>query len=398
MRLSRLAQNATPSASLAMNAKAKRMAREGQDVVTCGVGEPDFDTPDNIDQAAIRAILSGHTKYTPAAGTVELRQAVARKLLRDNGLRYGPEQILVSNGAKQALYMLMLCLLEAGDEIIVPAPYWLSYTAQAEVCGASAVTVDTTGTDDLKLTPELLLGAITPRSRALVINSPCNPTGVVYSKADLHALARTAVEHDLWILSDEVYEMLIYDGLEHVSTAALDEETFDHTITFNALSKTYAMTGWRIGYAAGPAALIGAAASLQSHLTSGPNSIAQKAACEALDGPQDSVAQMREAFAERRDLIVKGLNSVPGVRCIRPQGAFYAFADCRQLLGHTYAGRRIDDSLALAEALLDTAGLGVLPGSAFGAEGYLRFSYAVSAEDIERAVERLGAFVGTRQD
>ena len=398
MRLSKIAANATPSATLSLNAKAKSMAREGEDVVILTVGEPDFDTPDNVKQAAIRAVQAGYTKYTPAAGAPELRSAVAHKLRKDNGLDYEPNQILVSNGSKQALYMIMLCLLEEGDEVLLAAPYWVSYAAQAEVCGARPVAVDATSTSDLKLTPDVLRRAITPKSKLLVLNSPCNPSGVVYSGDELHAIVDVALEHDLWILSDEVYEMLIYDGLLHVSIASLSDEAYRHTITFNAVSKTYAMTGWRIGYAAGPLEVIGAAASLQSNLTSGPNSIAQRAAIEALTGEQDSVAEMHRAFAERRDLIVDGLNKIPGIRCLKPQGAFYAFPDCRELLAHTYAGRKVEDSMALSEALLDAVKLAVIPGAAFGAEGYLRFSYAAEGGEIRKGLERFAEFVRMRED
>ena len=398
MRLSQLALNARPSATLAINSKAKALAAQGEDVVKFTVGEPDFDTPDNIKQAAIRAILAGHTKYTPAAGSPELRQAIADKLRVDNGLRYEPQQVLVSNGAKQALYMIMLCLLDEGDEALIPAPYWVSYPDQALVCGGRPVIIDASGTPDLKLTPALLEAAITERSKLLVLNSPNNPSGVVYTGEELEALVEVAVARDLWVLSDEVYEKLIYDGLRHVSPASLSQEAYDRTITFNAASKTYAMTGWRIGYAAGPAQVIKAATSLQSNLTGAPNSIAQRAFVEALTGEQDSVGDMREAFARRRDMIVAGLNEIDGVSCITPQGAFYALPDCTALLGHTYAGRRIDGSVALSEALLDTVGLAVVPGAPFGAEGHLRFSYAVSEADIEDGLERLARFVAMRED
>ncbi len=398
MRLSEVAQSAEPSATLSLNARAKAMAARGEDVVMFTVGEPDFDTPENIKQAAVRALQAGHTKYTPAAGTMELRRAIADKLEKDNGLHYEPEQILVSNGTKQALYIVMLCLLNEGDELLLPAPCWVSYPAQAEVCGGRPVTIDATGTADLKLTPAMLESALTERSKLLLLNSPCNPSGVVYTGDELRALVEVALEHDLWILSDEVYEKLIYDGLEHVSVASLGPQALEHTVTFNGLSKTYAMTGWRIGYAAAPRELIEAAGRLQSHLSSGPNSIAQKAAVEALTGEQDSVGEMREAFARRRDMIVQGLNAIEGVRCRRPQGAFYAFPDCRELLGHTYAGRRVEDSLSLSEALLETVKLAVVPGAPFGAEGYLRFSYALADSDIENGLKRLAEFVGMRED
>ena len=398
MQLSRLARNAKPSATLALDAKAKAMAAAGEDVVLFTVGEPDFDTPDNIKQASIRATLAGHTKYTPAAGTMDLRKAIAAKLKGDNGLAYDPRQIIVSNGAKQALYMMMLALVDEGDEVLLPAPFWVSYADQAEVCGGRPVVIDCTGAPGFKLTPDMLRRAITKRTKLLVINSPCNPSGIVYTGDELRALVDVALKHDLWIISDEVYEKLIYDGLKHVSIAALSKEAYDHTITVNGVSKTYAMTGWRIGYAAGPADAINAAGMFQSNLTSGPNTMAQVASVEALSGDQSSVAEMCAAFARRRDMIVERLNAIAGVKCVRPQGAFYALPDCRALLGHTYAGRKVTDSVSLSAALLETEKVAVVPGAPFAAEGYLRFSYATSEEKIEEGLARFAHFVGQRDD
>ncbi len=378
---------------MALNTKAKQLASQGEDVVNFTIGEPDFDTPDNIKQAAHRAIESGFTKYTPAAGAAELRQAIAHKLQADNGLDYAPEEVLASNGSKQALYMIMLCLVQDGDQVLLPAPYWVSYAAQARICGAEPVVIDCTRTDDLKLTPALLEAAITERTRLLVLNSPCNPTGVVLTGDELRALVQVALAHDLWIISDEAYETLIYDGLEHVSPAGFSDEARARVITTNSLSKTYAMTGWRIGYAAGPRDVIQAAASLQSNTASGPNSIAQKAAIEALTGPQDSVAEMRDAFEERRNVLVGGLNRIPGVSCVVPQGTFYAFPDCRALMGNSYGGQRVENSLELCAALLDQVKLALVPGSAFGAEGFVRFLFAASTDTIEKALTRFSQFV-----
>jgi aspartate aminotransferase len=394
--LSRIAASAAPSATLALDAKAKQLLKQGLAVVNFTVGEPDFDTPDNIKQAAHRAIQSGFTKYTAAAGMVELRRAIADKLKRENGLDYSPEEILVSNGGKQAIFMVMLSLVQQGDRVLLPAPYWVSYADQALICHAEPVPVDTTKTDNLKLTPRLLKKAITRRAKLLVLNSPCNPTGVVLTRQELEPLVELAIERGLWILSDEIYEKLIYDGLEHVSLAGLSAQARQRVITINGLSKTYAMTGWRIGYAAGPREVIQAAANMQSNATSAPNSIAQKAALEALTGPQDSVAEMRQAFDRRRRLLVEGLNGIPGVSCPMPQGAFYAFPDCRGLLGQSYRGRRVQNSLELCEALLDQAHVAVVPGSAFGAEGYVRFSYATSEEAIQEGLKRLRTFVEAR--
>ncbi|KPK64917.1 MAG: aspartate aminotransferase [Planctomycetes bacterium SM23_32] len=398
MSLSELAATARASATMALNARAKALVAEGVDVVNFTIGEPDFDTPDNIKQAAHLAIQSGFTKYQPAAGLPELRRAVARKLAADNGLDYSPDEVLISNGAKQALYMTMLVLLQQGDEVVVPAPYWVSYIHQARFCGARVALVDATGTLDLKPTPELLKAAITERSRALVLNSPCNPTGVVLSRDELRALLEAALEKDLWIISDEIYEKLVYDEAEHVSSASLGPQVRERVVTINGLSKTYAMTGWRIGYAAGPPEVIQAAGRLQSHMTSGADSIAQRAAVEALEGPQESVEEMREAFDERRHLLVEGLNELPGVSCLMPRGAFYAFPDCRGLLGRSYGSRRVENSLELCEALLDQAQVAAVPGSAFGAEGFVRFHYAKSDADIKKALERLGNFAAAGQD
>jgi len=398
MRLSKVAAQSKPSATLSLNAKAKALHAEGVDVAMFTVGEPDFDTPENIKQAAILAIQSGRTKYTPASGTLELRRAVSAKLARDNGLTYAPEQVIVSNGTKQALYMIMLCLLDEGDELLLPAPYWVSYADMAAACGARPVPVDAVDAPGFKVTPEMLVSAVTKRSKALVLNSPNNPSGAVYSEEELRAIVEVAIERDLWILSDEVYEKLIYDDARHSSPASFSREAYEHTITFNGVSKTYAMTGWRIGYAAGPRDVIDAAGRLQSNLTSGPNSIAQYAAVEALTGPQDSVEDTRQAFAERRDAIVSALSALPGVRCSKPLGAFYALPDCRDLIGHSYAGRKVTDSTDLCQALLEEVHLAAVPGAPFGAEGHVRFSYATGTEEIEKGMERFGRFLQMRED
>ncbi len=391
MELSKIGSEAEPSATLGLNARAKRMAREGVDVVTFALGEPDFDTPENIKQAAHRAIQAGYTKYTPAAGMPELREQIAAKLHEENGLPYPPEQVIVSNGAKQALYMIMLCLVGEGDEVLLPAPYWVSYAQQVEFCGATVVPVDTTG-NALRLSADLLENAVTERSRLLVLNSPCNPTGVVLSEEELRDVVEVALEHDLWIISDEVYEKLVYDGARHVSPAGFGEEAWRHVITVNGFSKTYAMTGWRVGYAAGPPEVIQAATSVQSNTTSAPNTIAQKAAVEALTGRQEAVGEMRKSYDRRRRITADGLNSIPGVQCVMPQGAFYAFPDCSGLLGRSIGGQTLETTLQLCEALLEEAQVAFTPGSAFGAEGYVRLSCAAAVEEIEKGVERFAAF------
>ncbi|MGD2174349.1 MAG: pyridoxal phosphate-dependent aminotransferase [Candidatus Brocadiaceae bacterium] len=397
MSLSRVAAGAEPSATLALNARAKKMAREGLDVVTFALGEPDFDTPDNIKQAAHRAIQAGYTKYTPAAGMPRLRAAIAEKLEADNGLPYSPDQIIVCNGAKQALYMIMLCLVEEGDGVLLPAPYWVSYAEQVRFCGAEPVPVDTTGSE-LRLTAELLAGSIDERSKLLVLNSPCNPSGVVLAEAELRDITQVALANGLWVISDEVYEKLIYDDVQHASLAGFSEGAFERVITVNGLSKTYAMTGWRVGYAAGPEEVIRAAVSIQSNTTSAPNSIAQRASIEALTGPQETVEEMRSAFDERRRLMVNGLNDIPGIHCIMPEGAFYAFPDCSGLLGKSIGGKTLESSMDLCEALLEEAKIALTPGAAFGTEGYVRLSYATSTENIEKGLSRLAEFAEKCED
>jgi len=392
------AKGIKPSATLALNARARELAARGGDVINFTIGEPDFDTPDNIKQAAHLAIQAGYTKYQAAAGMPELRNAIAEKLRRDNGLDYSPEEVLVSNGAKQVLYMVLLCLVNPGDRVVISAPYWVSYVQQARICGAEPVILDATGTDELKPTAQMLERAVSDGAKVLIINSPCNPSGAVLSRQELRELVEVALAHELWVISDEIYEKLIFDGLEHVSPASFGPEARARVVTVNGLSKSYAMTGWRVGYAAGPAELIRAAAALQSHMSGGADSVAQRAAVEALTGPQDSVAQMRSEFDRRRRAMVEGLNRIPGVSCVMPGGAFYAFPDCRPLLGHSYAGHRVENSLQLCEALLEVARLAVVPGSAFGAEGYLRFHYAKSMDRIEESLERLAWFVESRDD
>ncbi len=398
MDLSNVARTAEPSATLSLNALAKQLAAQGEEIVSFTVGEPDFDTPENIKQAAVRAIQAGYTKYSPASGYPDLRSAISKSLKEHNGLDYPPERIMVSNGAKQALYLLMLCVLDPGDQVLLPAPYWPSYADQAKACGAEPVVIDCSGEPGFKLSPEALEAAVGPKTKLLIINTPCNPTGMAYDEEELRALAETALKHDLWIFADEVYERLVYEDLKHVSLATLSEEFYRRTVTFNAVSKTYAMTGWRIGYAAGPQEIMTAAGRLQSNLTSGPNSIAQKAALEALTGPQDSAEEMRQTFEKRRNLLVGGLNDIEGIACEKPGGAFYAFPDCSGLLGHKYNGMMIEDSMSLSKALLETVGLAVVPGAPFGAEGFLRFSYAVSEEDIEKGLQLLRKFIGMRED
>jgi len=392
----------SPSPTLAITAKAKKMKAEGIDVIGFGAGEPDFDTPDHIKAAAIAAIREGFTKYTPASGIPELKKAVAEKLQRDNGLDFAPSQVVISCGAKHALFNTTLALFQEGDEVILPAPYWVTYPEQIKLAGATPVIVQTRAEDSFCLQPQDLAAALTPRSKGLILNTPNNPSGAVYERSTLEAIAELAVKHNLWIISDECYEKLVYDGRKHYSIAALEPKLKERTIVINAVSKTYSMTGWRIGYAAGPQEVITAIGNLQSQSTSNPCSIAQKAALAALAGPQETISQWREEFDIRRRLMVEGLNNIPGLACPYPGGAFYVFPDWSQLRGsQTPNGARLDSSTQLANYLLDDARVAVVPGGAFGADDNLRLSYVTSREAISEGLKRIAAAVGkltTRQE
>lgn len=391
MELSLRARKISPSPTLAIDARAKELAAAGEKIINFGVGEPDFDTPEHIKAAAAEAMARGMTRYTPVPGTLELRQAICEKLLRDNGLQYSPAEVVVSCGAKHSLYNALQVLVDAGDEVIVPAPYWVSYVEQVKLAGAEPVIVATRPENDFKLTPEELKAALTPRTRLLILNSPCNPTGSVYTEAELKALASVAVEANIWVLSDEIYEKLVYDGAEHVSIASLGPEIKARTVVVNGVSKAYAMTGWRIGYAAAPAPVAKAMADLQSHSTSNPTSIAQAAAVAALRGPQDPVVAMVEAFAARRRYILERLAALPGVRCRKPAGAFYVFPDVSAYFGRSYKGKIVTCATDLAVLLLEEARVAVVPGAAFGDDRFLRFSYATSLENIAAGMDRVTA-------
>lgn len=380
-----------PSPTLATEARAKALRAQGVDVISFSAGEPDFDTPEWVKEAAIRAIREGFTKYTPATGILELKEAISEKLLRENGLHYGPDQILVTCGAKHALYHIAQALLEPGDEVIVPVPYWTSYPDQIRIAGGVPVFVPTREEEGFLLRPETLEAAITPRTRALILNTPGNPTGAAYPEALLRRLAAVAVQHDLVVIADEVYERICYDGFPHVSIATLGEEIYEHTLVVNGLSKAYAMTGWRIGYVAGPQPIIEAMGRLQSQSTSNPNSIAQRAAVAALRGGTSFREMMVAHFDQRRRYVVDRLNRMEGVSCLLPQGAFYVFPRVSGLLGRRYQGRRIDTTAEMAEFLLEVARVAVVPGEAFGAPGYLRLSYATSMELLEKGLDRMEA-------
>lgn len=393
MRLSKRVSSIGPSPTLGITAKAKKMRAEGIDVIGFGAGEPDFDTPVNIKEAAKKAIDAGFTKYTPASGIPELKVAICEKLKRDNDLDYEPEEILVSCGAKHAIFNAVLALCDDDDEVILLSPYWVSYPEMIKLARANPVVIKTTQQNNFKITPERLRDAITPKTKLIILNSPSNPTGVVYTKKELQLLSEILVEAEICCISDEIYEKIIYDGKEHVSIASLSSEMKKLTIVVNGVSKPYSMTGWRIGYAAGPREIIKAMSNLQAHSTSNPTSISQKAALEALKGQQKDMEEMVRAFAERRNYIVGRLNSIGRIRCIMPEGAFYVFPDVSQLLGKKYNGQIIKDSFLLTELLLTEARVAVVPGAVFGDDNHLRLSYATSMENIAEGMDRIGEFI-----
>ncbi len=394
MKLTKRIQSIKPSPTLAITMKANALRAQGRDIIGFGAGEPDFDTPENIKAAAVRAIASGFTKYTPVGGIDELKDAIAAKMARDHGLDYNRSQIVVSCGAKHTLYNLIQVLCEEGDEVIVPAPYWVSYVDIVVLAGATPVIVPTEQAAGFKLTPELLRGAVTDRTRVLILNSPANPTGAAYSREELTALAAVLATMEITVISDDIYEKIIYDGFEFFSIAAVSEEMKDRTVIVNGVSKAYAMTGWRIGYAAGSEPIVAAVTKLQSQNTSNPASIAQKAAVEALNGSQEAVGMMVKAFRERRDVIVAALNKIPGLTCPNPQGAFYVFPNVAQIYGRSFHEKVIDDYTSLAAYLLDEADVAVVPGIDFGADNYIRLSYATSRELIEKGVVRIAQALG----
>lgn len=377
---------------MAMDALAKRMQREGIDVVGFGVGEPDFDTPDHVKQVGIEAIRQGQTKYTPAGGTPQLKEAVQAKLARDNALHYDVSEIVITVGAKHALFNAFQVLLDPGDEVIVPAPYWVSYIDQIRLTGAEAIVVPCDEASGFKMTARQLRAAITPQTRAVVLNSPSNPTGAVYTRSELQELAHVVVETGILAISDEIYEPFVYTSEGHVPFAGLGPEVKAHTLLIHGVSKSHAMTGWRIGFAAGNAELIAAMASIQSHSTSNPTSISQAAAVEALLGTQEPVAAMVKEFARRREYLVERLNRLPGVQCRMPDGAFYAFPNVSGIFGKRSGSTALTTSSDVAQALLSEAHVALVPGSAFGAEGFLRLSYATSMSNLEKGMDRLEAF------
>ncbi len=383
------AKRIKPSPTLAMDAKAKAMKASGIDIVSFGVGEPDFDTPENIKEAAIKAIKEGFTKYTPVGGIDPLKDAIIEKFNRDNNLNYAREEIIVSCGAKHSLYNIAQALLNPGDEVLIPSPYWVSYPDQVLLNDALPVFVKTYESDSFMVRPEAITSSVTKKTKALILNSPSNPTGLTYDKKTLETIAEIALRYGIFIISDEIYEKLTYDGFKHVSIASLGNDIKAKTIVVNGLSKSYAMTGWRIGYAAGPKEIIKAMTNIQSQSTSNPTSIAQKAAVEALKGPQDFIAIMLAEFDRRRKFLIGELNSISGMSCLSPTGAFYAFPNTSKLYGKTTGDRTISSSSDLALYLLEKANVALVHGEAFGDDAYIRLSYATSIEEIKKGVDRI---------
>jgi aspartate aminotransferase len=386
MEISERAAQLTPSLTLSIDSKAKAMKAEGIDVCGFGAGEPDFDTPEHIKAAAIEALQAGFTKYTPSAGIPELRAAIAEKLAADNGLTYRAGQVIVSNGAKHACYNAILATCQPGDEVIIPAPYWVSYPDMVRLVGAEPVIVPTMERNNWKMRPEDFQNAMTPRTKMLIMNSPCNPTGSVYTREELEAIVEVASGEDIYILSDEIYEKLVYDDAKHVSIASLSKEAYDLTITVNGFSKSYAMTGWRLGYLAAPEAVAKAVDSIQSHTTANPSSFSQRGALAALKGDQQPVADMREEFDMRRNYMIDRLSKIPNVTAVKPQGAFYVLLNVSQL-GLT--------SQNFADRLLSKANVAVVPGAAFGDDRTIRLSYATSIDIIKKGLDRLQDFCRT---
>jgi len=388
MQLARRVRRLKPSPTLALDARAKELRAQGADIINLGVGEPDFDTPPDVKEAGIAAITGGFTRYVQAAGIPELRQAVCEKLKRDNSLEYDPSEIVICSGAKHAIYNALMALCEEGDEVLIPRPYWVSYPAMVELTDATPVLVDTSPYG-FKLTREAFEAHVTPRTKALLLNSPNNPSGVVYTRRELEDIASVAVERGVVVISDEIYEKLVYEDGEHVSIASLGPEIKRLTVVINGVSKAYAMTGWRIGYAAAAGPLAKAMSALQSQSTTHAASISQKAAVRALGGPQDSVSSMVQKFEERRSYAFERLVALDGVELGRPMGAFYVFPRVESYIGKTIDGTRVDSSATLAELMLTRAGVAVVPGEAFGAPGYLRISYAASMEEIAGGIDRI---------
>lgn len=393
--LSKKAQAVKPSSTLAITARAKELKAQGLDVVGFGAGEPDFNTPDNINEAAIKAIHDGFTKYTPASGTMELKEAVCKKFADCNKLHYNPNQIVISNGGKHSLTNIFEAILNPGDEVIIPAPYWLSYPEIVKLSDGVPVYIRANKNQNYKVTAEQIASACTDKTKALILNSPSNPTGMIYTKEELEAIAAVVVEKDIYVVSDEIYENLVYGEDEHISIASLNDEIYKRTITCNGMAKSYAMTGWRIGYTGSSVEIAKLMGSVQSHQTSNPNSIAQKAATEALNGPQDTVIAMNKEFNKRREYMVERISAMPLVDAITPQGAFYLFVDVSASLEKEYKGNRIASTDKLADILLNDFMVAVVPCGDFGFDDHIRLSYAISLEQIKKGMDRIENFVNS---
>lgn len=391
--ISKIAASVSPSATLAVNALAKKMRAEGKDVIGFGTGEPDFATPDRICYAGIRAICNGQTKYTPAAGTISLRKAICERLKADYNLAYDETQVVVASGAKHSVYLALAVLVDPGDEVILPAPYWVSYYEMIRLVGGTPVVVTAGEDQNFKITAEQLEAAITEKTKAVMINNPSNPTGAIYTKEELQALADVCVRHDLFIIADEIYDKLIYDGASFTSIPTLGEEIKAHTILINGVSKTYSMTGWRVGYAAAEKPIASAMSSYASHSTGAPATMAQDAAQEALEGPQDEVETMRQVFEQRRNYLVSRMNSMDGVSCLVPNGAFYVMMNLEQLFGKTIDGELIETADDFARLFLEKSMVAVVSCTAFGAPSFVRWSYATSMENIQKGMDRLEQFL-----
>lgn len=391
--ISRIAEAVRASTTLAVDSLARQKRAEGLDVVGFGTGEPDFNTPDNINMAGIRAICEGKTKYTPAAGIIPLRKAIANRLKADCGLDYDYTQIVVASGAKHSVYIALAAITNPGDEIIIPAPFWVSYYEMVRMVGGTPVIVEAGENQNFKITAEQLEAAITEKTKCLMLNNPSNPTGMIYSAEELRALADVCVKHDLYILADEIYYQLIYDGIEFTSIASLGEDIKERTLLINGVSKSYAMTGWRVGYCAANKSLAKVMSNFLSHSTGAPSTMSQWASVEALEGPQDGIEEMRKAFNERRDYIVKRINDIPGLSCINPNGAFYVMMNIEKLIGRTLGGFLIENDDDFAMALLEKALVAVVPCSGFGMKNFVRWSYAASMDNIKKGLDRLEKFV-----
>ncbi len=393
--LSKKAQAVKPSSTLAITAKAKELRAQGVDVVGFGAGEPDFNTPENVCDAAISAIKEGFTKYTPASGTNELKEAICKKFKEFNGLDYKPNQIVISNGGKHSLSNVFDAILNPGDEVIIPAPYWLSYPEMVKLSDGVPVIVTGTKENGYKVTAKQIEDAVTDKTKALVLNTPSNPTGMIYSEKELREIADVVVKKDIYVVSDEMYEYLIYGNEKHVSIASFNEEIYKRTITCSGLSKSYAMTGWRIGYTGSSPEIAKLMGAIQSHATSNPNSIAQRAAVEALNGPQNMVETMRQEFDERRQYMYKRVSAMPYVNILEPKGAFYVFIDTEEALQREYKGEKIGTTVKLAEILLNDYSVAVIPCVDFGFPNHIRLSYAISKEQIEKGLDRIENFLKT---